>query len=233
MLPRDAGIVKRKSDYVRGLWTTVEYVAYSQRMTSDQPAGDYSGLSGVHVTVDQVVAMNVRYWRQKAEITQQELGERIGWTAPNVSAAELSADPAKDKRRFDAQTLVSVARALRIPLAALFLPPEDDGIARRYLIDVADECLGMNELAAAIVSAPDDGDGPVITAYRERYLAVLTTYGDPGRGEQLARYMEDLTTASERAERLQRLRWQREALAATVVDIDRLVDTIADMGRES
>src|SRR5260221_186 len=102
-----------------------------------EAVGDYSSLPGEHVSIDQVVAMNMRYWRRKAGLTQEELGERIGWTAPNVSAAEVSARARKDRRRFDAHILAALAKALGVPVAALFLPPEDDGVAKRYLFQAA------------------------------------------------------------------------------------------------
>src|ERR1700690_800863 len=85
------------------------------------------------VTVDQLVALNIRHWRNAAGLTQADLGGRLGWSAANVSAAERSADPARDPRRFDAQTLTEIALALGVPLAALFLPPGDDGERACYL----------------------------------------------------------------------------------------------------
>lgn len=189
---------------------------------------DYSGLPGVHVTVDQLVAMNVRHWRRKARITQEELGDRIGWTSANVSAAERSAKDGNDKRRFDASTLVAIARALDIPIAAFFLPPEDDGISRRYLFHAEPgSCSSMAEMVSLLISDPSDDITPAMNAYRARYETVLTSYLDAERGEELA---ERLGAVSERdhAGRLARLRWQREALAAMVGDIDRMVEAFAD-----
>lgn len=196
---------------------------------SSEAAGDYSSLPGEHVSIDQVVAVNVRYWRKAAGITQDELGERIGWTAANVSAAERSAVTGKDKRRFDAHTLTALAKALGVPIAAFFLPPPDDGITKRYLFHAEpDACSQMSELATMLISDPTDDDTPAMNAYRERFMAMIMTYGDPGRGEQLIGYMEDLTTAELRETRLSRLNWQRDALAALVGDIDRIVDAIVD-----
>jgi transcriptional regulator with XRE-family HTH domain len=205
-------------------------------MTHERPGdsadiGDYSGLPGVHVTVDQIVARNVKLWRKLAGLTQGELGERIGWSAANVSAAELSAKDGKDRRRFDAHTLAAIAKALSVPIAALFLPPEDDGIACRYLIHAdPGECSGMSELASLLISDPPDDDSPVSAAYRKRYAAVIAGYLDAERGEQLLEWSGGPGTPEEQAERLARLRWQREALAAMVGDIDAIVDAIADAG---
>lgn len=203
---------------------------YSQPVDSGN-AGDYSSLPGEHVTVDQVVAVNVRYWRKAAGLTQKELGERIGWSHANLSAAERSAVEGKDKRRFDAHTLAALAKVLGVPIAALFLPPPDDGISKRYLFHAEPgECSQMSELATMLISDPVGDDTPVMNAYRERYLAMIMTYGDEERGGELMAHAGDLTTAAKRADRLERLRWQREALAALVSDIDRIADAIADAG---
>jgi transcriptional regulator with XRE-family HTH domain len=196
-------------------------------------AGDYSGLPGVHVTIDQIVAINIRYWRRKAGLTQAELGERIGWTAANVSNAELSARDDKDKRRFDAHTLITLARALEISVPALLMPPEDDGIARRYQFhaggrEYASDCLQMFHLMNLILSDPWAGDSPQDAAYRSRYATAVSTYLEAGRGEMLAAYAGDLTTREQQDRMLERLAWQREALAALVADIDQTVDAIVD-----
>lgn len=207
---------------------------YSQRMDSEKPAGDYSGLPGEHITIDQLVAANIRYWRRKAKLTQDELGERVGWSGANISAAELSAAADKDKRRFDAHTLVTFARALDIPVSALLLPPEDDGITKRYLFHAApDECSPMSELVSLLISDPFGEDTEVADAYRQRYNAAVLGYLDAERGAELAAASGDLTSAESRAERLERIRWQREALAALVGDLDAIADAITDTGETS
>lgn len=204
---------------------------YGQRMDNAAPASDYSGLPGKHVTVDQIVAGNVRRWRRTAGLTQEELGGRIGWTAANVSAAERSADPDRDKRRFDAQTLAALALAFDVPIPALFLPPPDDGLTVRYEFHANPHvCSDMAALVSLLISDPSDDVNPVMDAYRDRYMTVIATYLDAERGAQLASYLGDLTAAEERASRIQRLQWQREALVAIVGDIDGLVDAIAGAG---
>lgn len=209
-------------------------MSYSHPMSSEEPGSDHSSLPGVHVTVDQVVAMNIRYWRKKAKLTQEQLAELVGWSGANISAAELSANEGKDKRRFDAHTLITFAIALDVPLAALFLPPEDDGISRRYLFHAdPGECRPMSDLVTLAISEPADDVGPAMDAYRVRYYGAVSRYADPRRGEQLAARMKGITTAEERKARLERLAWQREALAATVGDVDQLMDAIADMESES
>ena len=202
--------------------------------TSEPAASDYSSLPGVHVTIDQVVAMNIRRWRKLLGITQEELAGRVGWTSTNLSAAELSAQEGKDKRRFDAHTLVTFARALEVSVPALLMPPEDDGIAKRYLFhsgagDYSD-CLQMSDLVTLIISEPWDDDSSQGQAYRSRYFTMLSTYLEVGRGEALASFAGDLTTAEKRKALYDRLSWQREALAALVTDIDQTIDAVADMG---
>jgi len=189
------------------------------------PADDYSGLPCEHVSVNQIVAINMRRWRRAAGLTQEELGNRIGWTGANISAAERSAEPGRDKRRFDADTLVALARALRVPLAAFFLPPDDDGIGKRYLFHpLPDVCEGMSVLVSMLVSDPGDDD-PV--AYREAYVAAVDGYLDPVRGAELAAHRQGLDTAGQRKAVLERLRWQRDALASLVGDLDQMAESIA------
>ena len=197
-------------------------------------ADDYSGLPGEHVTANQVVAYNVAYWRKAAGLTQEQLGERLGgWSKVIVSAAERSWD-GKRVRQFTADDIVQLGRALGVPIAALFLPPEDDGITRRYLYHPpGDDCLGMWALFALLISNPSNEDTPEMSRYRERYVEAMNRYVDPGRGDELADYLEDLTTTERLAERLERLRWQRGALAALVDDLDRLGDSLADRLHET
>jgi hypothetical protein len=123
-----------------------------------------------------------------------------------------------------------LARALGLPIAALLLPPEDDGVSKRYQFDTAEgDCLGMASLLALVVSDPPPNDETALMdEYRERYQDALMRYFDYERGEELAAHLEDLASAERRKVRLERLRWQRGALAAVLDDIDRIVDAIAD-----
>lgn len=147
--------------------------------------------------IDQVVAFNVRRWRTAAGLTQEELGARIGWTGANVSSAERSADPGRDRRRFDAALLVSLATALGVPLIALFLPPPGaDGPAMAALF------------ARVLPETPDDS--PVMEAYR---LALADAAGQHMATEgaaALADYLRDMTDPARRhsraAERISDLR---------------------------
>lgn len=180
------------------------------------------------VTADQIAAINIRYWRKKARLTQEQLGELIGWSGANVSAAERSADRANDKRRFDAHTLLAFAGALGIPLAALLMPPDDEGISGRYVL--ADGAAGvreMRELMSFLISEPADDDTDTMNAYSVRYWTLVQEYTDAKRGAELAARMEKITTEARRAERLARLAGQRHALVSLVSDIDQIAEAIA------
>jgi transcriptional regulator with XRE-family HTH domain len=199
-----------------------------------EAADNYYGLPGIHLTGDQIVAINMRYWRDAAEITQEELGKLVGWSKANVSALERSADPKNEVRRFNAEMVIALANALDVPITAFFLPPPDDGITQRYLSDAgAGTCLDMNDLAVMTLATPGDGDLPASRAYRDRYAEVIDRYFDPDRGEQLAAASGDLGTAELRALRIERLRWQRGAIASLITDLDQTIDAIADLGSTS
>src|SRR5580692_10112778 len=123
----------------------------------------------------------MRHFRRAADLTQDELGKRLGWSAANVSAAERSASDTRDRRRFDAQTLAEIADALGIPLIALFLPPEDDGYGHRYMLRLGDdgEPRGMRDLQRVIM--PDWEDrSPAMESYRARLRSAVAYYlGQP------------------------------------------------------
>jgi transcriptional regulator with XRE-family HTH domain len=135
--------------------------------------------------VDQVVAFNLRRWRTAAGLTQEELGERIGWSGANVSSAERSADPGRDKRRFDAALLVALASALGVPLIALFLPPPDaDG-------------KEMAELFARVLPETPD-DSPVMEAYRRALADAAERHLDIADAASLVAYLQDMTDPEQR-----------------------------------
>lgn len=110
---------------------------YRRGMTnSELPSGNSPELPERHLTLNQVVAYNLAAYRKAAEISQDEIGQRIGgWSAASVSAAERSWD-SKRVKKFDADEILAIAHVLGVPLAALFLPPEDDGTACRYVLDL-------------------------------------------------------------------------------------------------
>jgi transcriptional regulator with XRE-family HTH domain len=195
----------------------------------------YADLPGRHVTVSQLVAYNMARFRKAAGLTQEELGERLGgWSGASVSAAERSWD-GKRIRKFDADEIMNIAMTLDVPLVALFLPPEDDGVDIRYLFDLAGESAPvpsdtrtMADLFTYLMSEPDDDDTPVMRAYRERYIAGINAYLQVARGAELATYLENLTTEDRIADRLARLRGQYNALRGLLSDIDQLQEALTD-----
>lgn len=195
----------------------------------------YADLPGRHVTLSQLVAYNMARFRKAAGFTQEELGERLGgWSGASVSAAERSWD-GKRIRKFDADEIVNIAMTLDLPVAALFLPPEDDGVDVRYLFDLPGESsiTSSNSRTAAdlfmyLMSEPDDDDTPVMRAYRQRYIAGINAYLEVARGAELANYLDNLTTEDRIADRLARLRGQYDALRGLLTDIDQLQEALME-----
>jgi transcriptional regulator with XRE-family HTH domain len=130
------------------------------------------------VTVNAIIAWNMAFYRKAAGLTQEELGELLGWGKTIVSTAERSWD-AKRVRNFSAEDLTKIAVALEIPIAGLFLPPEDDGITARYVLQWRGrEDMDLSDLLAYVYPSYE-GDFPVMDAYRKRLIAARA----PERGE--------------------------------------------------
>jgi transcriptional regulator with XRE-family HTH domain len=183
------------------------------------------------VTANQLVAYNMARWRKAAGLTQAELGDRLGgWSNRAVSAAERSFDPdARDRREFDADTLLDLAAALDVPLAALFLSPADDGDGVDYVLagpGPASDGAGMGDVFAYLFPDPGEEETPLRDAYREAFRAALGRYLDPAGGSDYVRYLDEMTARERRAELLDRLAWQREALLAAAGDLGDLAKAI-------
>lgn len=198
--------------------TTRYFAGYSQAVDHEET----DSLPRRQVTVDQVVAWNIAWYRRAAGLTQEQLGELLGgWSKVAVSAAERSVSDSRDRRRFDAHTIVLIAEALGVPIVALFLPPDDDGIKEQYVYDAGTGRGSMTDLMRDVL--PNTGDRtPVMDAYRKRFQAAVTYYADPEFGEQVARFLRDATDDELRADRAARLRQRQaeaEAMAAEFADI--------------
>lgn len=186
----------------------------------------------VNVTVDQIVAMNMRYWRREADMTQEELGELLGWSAANVSAAERSADEGRDRRRFDAGTLTALSLALGIPLVALFFPPVDDGPEKRYVFPAlpgdreGDTELDMADLLGFVVMTDSDDDSDIMATYRHRFTTVASAYLDAEWAREAARWLRVTESAERRASRAAHLRNRRAELLRTAAELGDLADAI-------
>ena len=125
------------------------------------------------MTVNSIVALNMAYFRKAAGLTQEELGERIGWGKSVVSTAERSSD-ARRVRNFSAEDLIAISTALGVPMAALFLPPEDDGVAVRYVIGTAAEDKYATWLLGFFFPTFQGGSSPAMDAYRHRCIVAGT-----------------------------------------------------------
>lgn len=165
------------------------------------------------VTINQVVGYNIAQYRKAAGLKQEELGKRLGgWSKVAVSAAERSWD-GKRVRKFDADELVVIARALGVPVTALFLPPAGAGTARRYVLDG----LGSQDLMTlvpSILPARND-DSPSMAAYRRRLMAlglkdtepaVAGVYAGPAEIGQatMDRHREAMAVLTQQREELER-----------------------------
>jgi hypothetical protein len=134
------------------------------------PAAGRPGLPERRVTVNQLVAYNMAFFRKAAGLGQHEFGEPLGWSAASVSAAERSWD-SKRVKKFDADELVQIAAVLGVPLVALFLPPEDHGTAVRYVLRLCGTGIkDLGDLLPLALPAPG-GESAVMDAYRKRIVA--------------------------------------------------------------
>lgn len=204
--------------------------------TAAEAGPAYEDLPEEHVIIDQIVAYNMRHWRGVAGMTQQELGNRIGLSPANVSAAERSADGGRERRRFDAHTLAMLAIALGVPLIALFLPPNDDGLKVRYVFQNRDEdagCLDMGDLLRRVVMTDSDDDTQVMDAYREHLRSTVARYMDPEWAEIVASWLREVEDGQMRADRAARLRERSNELAQAAAELRDLADAIGTPGDES
>jgi vacuolar-type H+-ATPase subunit E/Vma4 len=137
---------------------------------SDPSAADKPRLPERRVTISQLVAYNLGFFRRAAGIDQRKIGELLGWSAASVSAAERSWE-SKRTKVFDADEVMKISAALHVPLAALFLPPEDHGTAVRYVVHWRGrEDVDFSDLQQYVVSGRG-GDSPAMDAYRQRLIA--------------------------------------------------------------
>lgn len=85
-------------------------------------------------TASQVVAHNLKRLRERAEWGQAEFGEKLEpylgehWSVSSVSNAEISSDPKRRRKAFDAGEIVALALLFDIHISALFEPPLADGV---------------------------------------------------------------------------------------------------------
>jgi len=192
----------------------------------DVDNGNGTELPVREVTVNQVVAWNIARWRRALGLTQAQLGPKIGMSGAVLSEAERSWD-GKRTREFDAQLLTVITLALGVPLAALFLPPEDDGATIRYVIrDGAGRPYPMGDYMALAVMPDNDDQTPVMTDYRDRLNAAAARYLDPAWMTDVARWLKGTGTPAGRAELAARLEDRERALRESAADLATLAAAI-------
>lgn len=198
-------------------------------MDTDQAGTGYDNLPPERVTVNQVVAWNLAWWRRQAGLTQEQLGARLGWTKVTVSSAERSW-ASERPRGFSADDLVNIADVLGIPVAGLLLPPVDDGqdVRYEYRTGQPGDARSMYDLLACTVSEPpvDDAGNPLAEAYARRYARQFRFYFGEGEMTNLAGYLDELTAEELVTEHVTRLRRQNEALREMLDDNSKLQEAL-------
>lgn len=187
---------------------TIAGMTETHGTTGEAPELPYRLLS-----VNQVVAWNVARYRKRAALTQELLGELLGWTASAVSDAERSWDSGRT-REFDAQLLTDIALALGVPVLALLLPPEGDGTEAHFEVRHRDGAIPVADYVEHAL-VPDPGDGEPADDYRDRYTAAVHRYLQPEAAAYAARWMGASRSGDELSVIAARMRErQREALEA-------------------
>lgn len=219
--------------------------AISDRILSEQMIRDsgteYGDLDIREITVNQVIAYNMAYFRKAAGLKQEELGERLAgwvtdgpWSKAAVSAAERSWD-GKRIRQFDADLIYGLAKALMLPIGALFLPPDRDGVDYRYVIVTPHEGrpqLGvdhMGELMESLIieafaENDADVDDELWAAYRARMKIAATMYlSGPSTPPEI---FGDQADEARLVESAARLRGHYEALRGVLAEIDGMLTQV-------
>ena len=138
------------------------------------------------VTINQVVAWNIAWYRRAAGMTQQQVADLLGWPHNKVSEAERSWD-GKRTREFDAQMLADLAAVFGIPVVAFFLPPLDDAGAGLCFRAPDGEPRTMTDLMWLAMHDNDD-ESPALDAYRRRFRIQAQQYTDKGWPAEVERW---------------------------------------------
>lgn len=185
----------------------------------ETPGSDGDDLPVRKVTASQVVAWNLARFRKAAGMTQAQMGAALGgWSVASVSAAERAWD-GRRPRKFDPGEMLAVAVALHLPLSALLLPPDDDGVTVRYVLDVPGGEAGMGILVDHLVSLPPDDDIPAADEYRRAYVSAVNRYLHPHDVAGLAQAVAELGTEKQLREAGDRLGLQYGALRDVLADL--------------
>lgn len=181
-------------------------------------------LPGVLKTVNQFVAWNIACYRRAAGLTQEQLGKEIGRSKRNVSADERSWDGDRT-REFSASEIACYAAALEVPVSAMFLPPDDDGVGARYLwhpYEDSPDTFTMADLTALALPV-SASTSRAMDAYRRRVVAAMRQYMPPGWSDEADRWLDPMTEAELRDEEIEDLRADREAALRIAAKIGRVI----------
>lgn len=182
------------------------------------------------ITLNQVVAWNIAFYRRAAGFTQKKLGDRIGWTNTAVSEAERSWD-GRRVREFDAHTLSLFCLGLGVPLIALFLPPEErEGVSYTFTNPAGSAEYDMADLTGLIVMPDSPDNSPAMEAYRDRLRGAVTRYLDPEWAEEVAGWLRDIDDDGRFEDRAARLRARQAELLAAAGEIGDLASAIEKRG---
>jgi transcriptional regulator with XRE-family HTH domain len=194
----------------------MEDAVYPPYPVSDPTYGEYELAKRV-VSANMIIAYNMAYYRKAAGLTQEQLGRMLGgWNKVAVSAAERSWD-GRRVRKFDADEIFRIARVLRLPVAALFLPPEDDGEHERYVIEDMSYApvTAMRTLLEYAMSEPTEDEGDphaLMRVYERRLVAAVNKYLPSGVAEAVATRLKERATEEQLLAALREARLSRDAL---------------------
>jgi transcriptional regulator with XRE-family HTH domain len=122
------------------------------------------------LTPNDVVSLNMAYYRQAAGLSQQQLANKLGWIKQVVSTAERTWEGNR-KRNFTAGDLAELAAFFRIPVGALFVPPP--GVT-----------------VSVPVPAVPDPESPVMDAYLKRLAEAGLSGVEVAGADELSRQAE-------------------------------------------
>ncbi|MFI9552625.1 helix-turn-helix domain-containing protein [Nonomuraea endophytica] len=193
------------------------------------------------VSMNQIVAWNIAYWRRQLGFTQEELGQMIArhnggvpWSKANVSAAERTWEGVR-ARRFDIDDVVMFAKVFDLPIAAFLLPP-DDGI--KYVAGSPDHASGeesywdAEDLIDKIIpfsplSSPDQ-----LGAYAQRFAEFVDDGLGEGAYRQFLGNAHSISRYPAVHKEKQRIESHIEALEDVIADLRTAHTVLAEEERE-
>lgn len=213
-----------------------------QREPEPAPADD-GGPIVKTVTVNQLVAYNMAYWRRHEGMTQEELGQQIAeynggepWSKANVSAAERTWDGTR-VRRFDADDIYMLARLFHVPILAMLMPPEDAG-EQVYVVGnpaPSSGALGHTSIEEYLLSWSDDRNknrGDSKSAFAERAWRLYGNLYDAtpeSTAKEVSETLSDATKAVvESREYIKELLKERELLVNVVLNTQKMVSMLLE-----